>query len=50
MLEQAAGLQMKGRWPEARAVLEGAQSLVDTPALADLRERVSQALANAHGR
>ena len=47
VLEQAADLQKQGRWPEARAVLEGAPSLVDTPALADLRERVGQALADA---
>ncbi len=46
-LEQAAALQKKGRWPEARAVLEGAPSLVDTPSLADLHQRVSQALADA---
>jgi len=46
VLLQAAGLQKQGRWPEARAVLEGAPSLVDTPALADLRQRVSQALAD----
>ena len=50
VLEQAADLEKQGRWPEARAVLEGAPSLVDTPALADLRERVGQALADArHG-
>ena len=47
VLEQAAALQKQGRWPEARAVLEGAPSLVDTPAPADLRERVGQALADA---
>ena len=47
VLEQAADLEKHGRWPEARAVLEGAPSLVDTPALADLRERVGQALADA---
>jgi serine/threonine-protein kinase len=47
VLEQSAALQKKGRWPEARVVLEGAPSLVDTPALADLRERVAQALADA---
>jgi hypothetical protein len=40
VLEQAAAQQKQGRWPEARAVLEGASSLVDTPALADLRQRV----------
>ena len=50
-LEQAAALEKQGRWPEARAVLEGAPSLLDTSALADLRERVDQALADArHGR
>ena len=47
VLEQAADLEKQGRWPEARAVLEGAPSLVDTSALADLRERVRQALADA---
>ncbi len=47
VLEQAAALQKKGRWPEARAVLESVPSLVDTPALADLRQRVGQALADA---
>ena len=47
VLEQAAALQKKGRWPEALAVLEGAPSLVDTPALAKLRERVGHALADA---
>ena len=46
-LEQAAALQKQGRWPEARAVLEGAPSLVDTPALVGIRERVGQALADA---
>ncbi len=45
-LEQAAALQKQGRWPEARAVLDGAPSLVDPPVLADLRKRVSQALAD----
>ena len=47
VLEQAAALQKQGRWPEARAVLEAAPSLVDTRALADLRQRVRQALADA---
>jgi eukaryotic-like serine/threonine-protein kinase len=47
VLEQAAALQKQGRWPEARAVLEGAPSLVDTPSLVDLRQRVRQALADA---
>jgi serine/threonine-protein kinase len=46
-LEQAAALQKQGRWPEARAVLEVAPNLEDTPALADLRQRVGQALADA---
>jgi eukaryotic-like serine/threonine-protein kinase len=47
VLEQAADLEEHGRWPQARAVLEGAPSLVDTVAPADLRERVGQALADA---
>ncbi len=47
VLEQATDLQKQGRWPEARAVLEGAPSLVDTPTLAALHERVGQALADA---
>ncbi len=47
VLEQAEALQRKGRWPEARAVLEEAPSLVDTPALADLHQRVVQALTDA---
>ena len=46
-LEQAAALQKKGQWPEARAVLEGAPRLVDTPALVGIRKRVGQALADA---
>jgi hypothetical protein len=47
VLEQAAALRKRDRWPEARAVVEGAPSLVDTPALAYLRRRVGQALADA---
>jgi eukaryotic-like serine/threonine-protein kinase len=47
VLEQAAALEKKGRWPEARAALEGAPSLVDTSALADLHQRVRQALTDA---
>jgi tetratricopeptide (TPR) repeat protein len=47
VLEQAAALENQGRWPEARAVLEEAPNLVDTPALADLHFRVGQALTNA---
>jgi len=46
-LDQAAALQHQDRWPEARAALEGASSLLDTSALADLRERVRQACADA---
>jgi eukaryotic-like serine/threonine-protein kinase len=47
VLEQAGALEKQGRWPEARAVLEAAPSLEDTRALASLRERVSQAFADA---
>ena len=47
VLKQAEDLENHGRWPEARTVLEGAPSRVDSPALADLRERVGQALADA---
>jgi tetratricopeptide (TPR) repeat protein/tRNA A-37 threonylcarbamoyl transferase component Bud32 len=47
VLEQAAALQKQGRWPDARAVLEAAPTLADTPALADLRRRMRQALADA---
>ena len=47
MLEQASALQKQGRWPEARAVLEEAPRLLDTPALAGLRERLRQAIADA---
>ncbi len=46
-LEQAAALQKKGQWPEARVVLEGAPRLADTPALVGIRKRVGQALADA---
>jgi serine/threonine-protein kinase len=45
VLEQAAALQKQGRWPEARAALEGAPTLVDAPA--HLRERMDHALADA---
>ncbi|MDG3005408.1 serine/threonine-protein kinase [Paludisphaera mucosa] len=48
VLEQAAALEKQGRWPDARAVLEAAPSLVDTPALTELRRRVLHALADAH--
>ena len=46
MLEQAADLEKKGRWPEARAVLERAPTLLDTSAPADLRERLRRARAD----
>jgi serine/threonine-protein kinase len=46
-LQQAAALQEQGRWPEARAALEAAPSLLDASAPADLRERVRQARADA---
>jgi eukaryotic-like serine/threonine-protein kinase len=47
MLKQVADLQKQGRWPEARAALEGAPSLLNTSALAGLPERVRQARADA---
>jgi serine/threonine-protein kinase len=43
MLAQAAALQEQGRWPDARAVLEEAPSLVGMTAPADLHDRVSRA-------
>ncbi|HEV3258953.1 MAG TPA: protein kinase, partial [Gemmataceae bacterium] len=46
-LKQAAELQQKDRWLEARAALRGAPSLLGTSGPADLRERVSQAGADA---
>jgi serine/threonine-protein kinase len=47
VLEQAADLQKRGRWPEAQAVLERAPSLLGNSAPAGLRERVRQAQADA---
>ena len=47
VLEQAAALEKKGQWPEARAVLEGAPRLVDKPARVGIRKRMGQALADA---
>src|SRR5262249_14273363 len=38
-LERVADLEKQGRWPEARAVLDGAPAPLDTSARADLRER-----------
>ncbi|HEV3260245.1 MAG TPA: protein kinase, partial [Gemmataceae bacterium] len=48
VLEQAAALEKKGRWPEARAALEGAPNLKDIPAGSNLRERIDHALADVH--
>jgi serine/threonine-protein kinase len=45
-LEQAAVFRQQGRWPEARAALEGAPTLLGTLAPADLRERLRQARAD----
>src|SRR5438445_505591 len=42
VLEQAGALQQRGRWPEARAVLEGAPSLLDSSAPAELRSAAGQ--------
>lgn len=47
-VEQAATLQRQGRWPEAKAALEGASSLLGTSPVKGLRERVDQALADAN--
>ena len=40
-LQKAADLEKQGRWPEARAVLEGARTLIDTSGPADFREQVA---------
>jgi serine/threonine-protein kinase len=47
VLQQAADLQKQGRWPEARAVLEGAPTLLGPSAPESLRQRVRQAIADA---
>jgi hypothetical protein len=47
VLDQAKVLQERGRWPEVRAALEGAPSLLGSSAPAELRERVRQARADA---
>jgi serine/threonine-protein kinase len=47
-LGQAAALGKQGLWREARAVLEGAPSLLSTSAPADLRERLERARADAN--
>jgi serine/threonine-protein kinase len=46
-LEKAATLQQQGRWPEARAALEGAQRLLADSAARDLVERVERAREDA---
>jgi serine/threonine-protein kinase len=46
-LDKAATLRHEGRWPEARAVLEAAQSLLGASAPEDLLERLRQARADA---
>jgi serine/threonine-protein kinase len=46
-LEKTAILEEEGRWPEARAVLEGAQRLLADSTAIDLVERVNQALVDA---
>ncbi len=42
-LEQASALGKQGRWPDARAALEGVPSLLSSSASAKLRERLVQA-------
>jgi serine/threonine-protein kinase len=46
-LEKAAIFQQQGRWSEARAALEGAQSLLDTSTPPYLVERLRQARTDA---
>jgi serine/threonine-protein kinase len=45
-LQKAADLQQEGRWPEARAVLDGAQRLLADSAAIDLVERVNRERTN----
>src|SRR5262249_31327594 len=47
-LEQASALGRQGRWPDARAVLDGALSLPSSSALANLRDRLMQARSDAN--
>jgi serine/threonine-protein kinase len=47
-LEQAAALGRQGRWPDARAVLEGVLSQLSSSAPANLRERLMQARSDAN--
>jgi serine/threonine-protein kinase len=46
-LEKAADLQQQGRWPDARATLEGAQRLLGASASKDLGERLRRERADA---
>jgi serine/threonine-protein kinase len=47
-LEQASALGTQGRWPDARAVLEGAASQLSSSAPANLWERLMQARSDAN--
>src|SRR5262249_38002007 len=47
-LEQASALGRQGRWPDARAVVEGGARPVGSSAPANLRERVMQARSDAN--
>jgi serine/threonine-protein kinase len=47
-LEQASALGRQGRWPDARAVLEGAPILLSSTTPANLRERLMQARSDAN--
>jgi tetratricopeptide (TPR) repeat protein len=46
-LEKTATLEQEGRWPEARAVLEGAQQLLSDSTAIRLVDRVNRVLADA---
>ncbi len=46
-IKHAADLGAEDRWPEARAALAAAPNLRDTPAPADLKDRLGQALRDA---
>jgi serine/threonine-protein kinase len=46
-LEKTANLEQEGRWPEAGAVLEGAQRLLSDSTAIHLVERVNRALVDA---
>ena len=47
-LEQASALGRQGRWPDARAALDGVLSLLSGSAPANLRERLMQARTDAN--